>query len=107
MIKKVYDKELKEYVETSVTNPKLLKVKISVKKYTDFELMQIERRLICEKYNVVYGKRFYNFDVKHNLTDSDFESICKFISQGNSLNKSYLMAYDLKKSWEGFEDMCS
>ncbi len=105
MIKKIWDDELEEFVETFVDETEIeLIVKTNIVKFDHKKYHMSKRQQIADKYGVSYGTRFYNFDIKNNLTEYEFEEMCKLISKGKSLKMAHYEILKVAKSWEGFEE---
>ena len=105
-IVKVWNEELKEHIETFVDEKEfdlkekeLPTYKNTIKIWTDKEIRTAERKYFCDKYNVKYGTRFYNLDASKDLTETEFEIMCYWISKGKSLADSYRLAKDYLETY--------
>ena len=81
-----------------------LGINITIVEWTEDSKRYVEREYITKKHNVKYGKKLYNLDKSKNLTESELDIVCMYISKGNSVNKSYKLMLEYFRGWEGFEE---
>lgn len=89
-IELIYCNELNEFIETAVTEKEdvFILVNFEDKNISNYQAMKQKRRLIFDKYGVVYGKKMYRFEKINNILEEEFEILCKLLSRGYSKKES-------------------